>query len=136
MKNKRKTAKYLLPLLLVGLFFLILAPALAQPNLGDDITSELGKVQSRTGLKSLDLPALVGDLIKAALTILGTVFMILILYGGFLWMTAGGNSTQTEKAGKVIRNASIGLIIIIVSYAVTITVFTIILRATSAVPFG
>ncbi len=62
---------------------------------------------------------LVGLIIKAFLSLLGVIFVILIIYGGYLWMTARGNDEQVKKAGDNIRNAVIGLIIIVAAYAIT-----------------
>ena len=49
------------------------------------------------------------------LSFLGTIFVILIIYGGFLWMTARGNEEQSKKAKNIIRDAVIGVIIILAS---------------------
>lgn len=43
----------------------------------------------------------------------GALFMILIIYGGWLWMTAQGKEEQVERAKKIIIGATIGLGIII-----------------------
>jgi hypothetical protein len=65
----------------------------------------------------------ISSVIKTILSILGILFMILLIYGGFLWMTDQGNTTQVEKAKKLITAAVVGLIIILLSYAISIFVF-------------
>ncbi|MFH1187262.1 MAG: hypothetical protein V1688_00180 [bacterium] len=57
--------------------------------------------------------------LKAVLSFLGVVFLGLIIYGGFVWMDARGNSEEVEKAKSIIINASIGLCIILASYAIS-----------------
>ncbi len=74
---------------------------------------------------------IVGAIIGAFLSFLGIIFLCLIIYGGFIWMTSGGNETKVLKAKEILRNAIIGLIIIIASYSITSFVFHSILQATS-----
>jgi hypothetical protein len=65
------------------------------------------------------LPQTIGQIIKFLLSFLGVFFLGLTIYGGFLWMTARGNDTQTTKARDVLQNALIGLIIVLISYGIT-----------------
>lgn len=61
----------------------------------------------------------VGSIIKVILGFLGVVFAVLIIYGGFLWMTAQGNDEQVGKAKKTIVNSSLGLAIVMLAYLIT-----------------
>ncbi len=74
-----------------------------------------------------NLPTTIGDItaiiIKALLGLLGIIFIILMIYAGFLWMTAGGSEEQIKKAINLIRAAVIGLIIVIAAYSITNFVF-------------
>ena len=65
-----------------------------------------------------DIYTTVGVIINSVLSILGVVFLIIIIYAGFLWMTAGGNTEQLGKAKKLLMNAAIGLVIALASYAI------------------
>jgi len=62
---------------------------------------------------------LIGKFIKLLLTLVGSIFLVLVIYGGFLWMTAGGNEEQVTKAKNMIKSATIGLAIILSAYAIT-----------------
>lgn len=57
---------------------------------------------------------------------LGIIFFGMMLYGGFLWMTSQGNEEQTTKAKNIIKNASIGLIIAVSAWAITLLIKNII----------
>ena len=57
-------------------------------------------------------------IVKTILSLLGILFLILIIISGFQWMTAGGNEETIAKARKRIINASIGLGIVILSYSI------------------
>lgn len=65
------------------------------------------------------VPELVGRLIETALGFVGLVMFLIVLYAGYLWMTAQGNEEQIVKAKGMIVNAVIGFIIITAAYAVT-----------------
>ena len=65
----------------------------------------------------------VASIIKVVLGLLGTIFVILMIYAGILWMTAGGNDTQVKKAQNIIQRAVIGLIIVVLAYAITYFIF-------------
>lgn len=76
--------------------------------------------------ENLDLPASADDdvrdtavvIVKYLITFLGIIAVIIILYGGFVWMTAAGSEDRVGKAKKIIIAGIIGLIIIIASFAI------------------
>ncbi|MFH0818769.1 MAG: hypothetical protein V1898_02125 [Patescibacteria group bacterium] len=51
-------------------------------------------------------------------TFLGFGLLILIIYAGFLWMTARGNEEQITKATDIIKRALIGLAIVLLSMSI------------------
>ncbi|NCF74982.1 MAG: hypothetical protein GWO87_00630 [Xanthomonadaceae bacterium] len=61
----------------------------------------------------------IGNIIRVFLSFLGIIFFILVIYGGFIWMTAGGNNDKVETAKKIIINATLGLIIVLSAYVIT-----------------
>jgi amino acid transporter len=65
------------------------------------------------------LPALVGSFIQAAIGLLGVILVVLVIYAGFLWMTAQGNEEKVKKAKQIITQAVIGIILIFAAYAIT-----------------
>lgn len=70
-----------------------------------------------------DVPKLIGQIIGTALSLIGVIFFALMIYGGFLWMTARGNAEDEKKALNTIFGAVIGIIIILSAYALTTFVF-------------
>lgn len=70
-----------------------------------------------------------GKIINAFLGILGIVMVVLVLFGGFLWMTAAGNTEKIDKATKILTNAVVGLIIIIMAYGISYFVINQLLKA-------
>ena len=65
------------------------------------------------------LEAKIGQAIKLVLSMIGVIFLVLMIYGGYIWMMARGNESETQKAKTIIQNSLIGLIIIIAAYAIT-----------------
>lgn len=70
-------------------------------------------------LANNSLPVVIGNLIRAALGVLGIIVVVIIVYAGFVWMTSAGNPDRIARAKKTLRNAAIGLLIILASWAIT-----------------
>ncbi len=65
------------------------------------------------------LTEIVGGIINVFLGFLGIVFLVLLLYAGFSWMTAQGDETKIKKARDMITNAIVGLIIVVAAFAIS-----------------
>lgn len=59
------------------------------------------------------LPLLVGNFINIAFDLLGIVLLAYLLWGGYTWLTAAGETKKTQEAKDIIKNAIIGIIIIV-----------------------
>ena len=113
--------KPILIILILGTLFLIAINPIFAAVGGGEIGSMLQQVAGPTygtGTPT-GLSVIVGKIISALLVFVGTIFLVLIIYGGFLWMTAGGNEEQIKKARGIITQATIGLIIVLAAYAIT-----------------
>ena len=78
----------------------------------------LGETAGGTGLQD-NLGSSIATIIKTVLALVGTIFLILTIYAGVLWMTAQGEESKVEKAKEIIKASIIGLIIIMSAYAIT-----------------
>jgi len=85
-----------------------------------------------TGSGQEQLTSMIGLIINVLLSLLGIIFLILIIYGGFLWMTSSGNDEQVKKAKTIIKDAVIGLIILLAAYAISRFVVDALIEATGA----
>ena len=70
------------------------------------------------GLGNADLKQTVMNIITYVLGLLGLIAVIMILYGGFTWMTAGGNEDKIDTAKQIISAAAVGLVIILIAWAI------------------
>lgn len=112
--------KYFLPAIVI-IFMILPSTALAgglKNAFGNG--SPLDRVGQGAGVDTDgDLGTVTGRVINAALTLVGIIFLILMVYGGYLWMTARGNEDQVKKAQQVIYGTIIGLVIVMSAYAIT-----------------
>lgn len=84
-----------------------------------------------TGLSGTDLRITIANIIRTAMGLLGIIAVLIILYGGFMWMTAAGNDDRVGKAKQIITAGIIGLLIIITSYAIASFVVSSLVQATA-----
>src|SRR3989339_1528209 len=83
-----------------------------------------------TGLGSRDLKDTITAVLNVLLGFLGIIAVIVILLGGFKWMTAMGNEEKVGEAKKLIGAGIVGLVIILAAYAIAIYVVSTIASAT------
>ncbi len=98
--------------IIFSLTFLLLVPFSTSAGIMNNMNSAAdsgGFDVDETDEKTMS--AVVGTVINAFLSLLGVIFVALIVYGGALWMTDAGNNEQVQKAKKLISHAVIGLII-------------------------
>lgn len=79
----------------------------------------LGAAAGGTGLVSKTLPQYLGGVVGAVLALVGTLFFLLMIYGGLMWMTSAGNEKQSTQAKDLLVAAVIGLLIVFAAYAIT-----------------
>ena len=94
------------------------------------ITSGLQDVGSTIKLSATDPRIIAARIINYALGFLGIILVLIVLYAGYLYMTSGGEAEKTNRAKAMIRNAVIGLIIILSAWAIVRFVIDRLLSAT------
>lgn len=77
-----------------------------------------------------DIRITIATIIRTAMSFLGIIAVLIILYGGFKWMTAGGGEEQVGEAKKIITSGIIGLIIILMAYGIASFVISNLISAT------
>ena len=94
---------------------------------GHDLQGELGLPGDPQG-DGLDI---VLNFINWALGLLGLVAVIYIIIGGYMYLTSGGNEERVDKAKMYIKNAVIGLVVVLLSWAIAFFAFETILNEAS-----
>jgi TRAP-type C4-dicarboxylate transport system permease small subunit len=105
--------------------------SLASVVWGQDLSQEIANKAGYASVTGSSLAETIGRIIKIILGLLGTIFLVLTVYAGFLWMTAAGNDEQTAKALGILKTAVIGLLIILASYSITYFVLDRVFEATT-----
>lgn len=69
-----------------------------------------------------DLKGIVKTILNFFLGFLGFVATIMVIYGGVLYVTSAGNDENVAKAKKILMYAIVGILIILVSFALINTI--------------
>ncbi len=85
-------------------------------NSGSSDTVSLKNPLENAGVT--DVPTLIGKIIDALLGIVGSLALIMFIYGGFTWMLAAGNDSKVEKGRNILAWAVVGLVVIFASYSI------------------
>ena len=106
MKNKKIINVIIISLILVSSIGICFAAELVNP---------LGTTK--------DIPTLIGKIIAGALGVVGSIALLMFIFGGLTWMTSGGNDEKIKKGKQIIVWAVFGIIIIFTSYSLLNLVF-------------
>lgn len=79
---------------------------------------EIGRVYGGEKLKR-DPRELVASYISFALGFISIIFLVLTVAAGFQYMTSGGNAEQASKAASNLKNAIIGLLIVLAAWSIS-----------------
>jgi len=115
----KKYGKYLTSF--AGLSALLSIPMAALGAVGDE------NLQKFTGATNVynDAPGpdslvqWIGKIVGLIISFLGVILVLYIIWAGFIWMTAGGDTKKVDDAKAKIKNAVIGIIIVFAAYAIT-----------------
>lgn len=80
------------------------------------LTNPLGNVTTVQGL--------IQRILTAALGIVGSLALLMFIYGGFTWMLAAGNAEAVKRGKDIFIWATIGLVVIFSSYAIVNFIIT------------
>ncbi|NBS69062.1 hypothetical protein EBT31_09130, partial [bacterium] len=90
-----------------------------QPVYAQDAVDNLDSVGEQSGLGNEDIRLVIARFIRIGLGFLGVIAVCVVLYGGFVWMTAGGDPEKVDRAKRILINGGIGLVIILMSWSIT-----------------
>lgn len=108
-----------------GAGLLLVAPRVFALDVG------LNAVESEIQLGNQDIRTTIASIINVLMGLLGIIAVVIILLGGFKWMTAGGNEDKVGEAKKLIMQGIIGLVIILSAWAIARFVIDSLVSATT-----
>jgi hypothetical protein len=110
----KKIKRYLFITLLLVVFFNFLLTTAA---LASGVTF-MGNPLAGDKPKSIGAETLVGRITKAAIAIVGSLTLVMVVYGGVMWLLASGNEEKVGKAKKILVWSLLGLIVVFSAYAI------------------
>lgn len=102
--------KTIIFILIIGIFFSFADPASAQIG----------------GLTDKPLSEIITGAINWLLGVAASLTILFVIIGGIYYISAAGDDQQMETAKKIITYAIIGLVFIVISYSIVLTVNSII----------
>ncbi|MCG2686924.1 hypothetical protein L6278_02170 [Candidatus Parcubacteria bacterium] len=112
--------KILVIFICIIFLFSVIPPA--QADIFGLIDKQLDYFNDAAGLpkapQGVGLIGIIINIINLVLSFLAIVFIIMILYGGFTYLTASGEAEKSKKALGIIKDSAIGVGIILVSGAI------------------
>lgn len=128
---KKFTSFILLALIVIPVFAISLTANAGSPDnmlwggYEDDI-------QVASGLGNTDPREMAGSVVNIVLGFLGVIAVLIILLGGFKWMTAGGNEDGIGEAKQMISAGVVGLVVILAAFGIAQFVINALYNATGA----
>ena len=89
-----------------------------------------GNVGNTIGLGNRDPRLIAASVINVVLGFLGIIAVVIVLLGGFKWMTAGGNEDKIGEAKGLLSAGVIGLVIVLASWGLAQFVVNLLFNAT------
>lgn len=87
--------------------------------------AQLGSVKPPTaGMSTRTFGEMVIGIVNVALGFVTVIALAVIIYGGFRWMTAGGNEDSVGEAKKILTAGIIGLVIVLIAWVIITFVST------------
>lgn len=103
---------------IVSLGLFLSAPVWAQTGTANN-TSATNVIQLKNPLSANTPQELIGEVINTALGLVGSIALLMFVYGGLTWMTSAGNAEKVKKGRDIILWSAVGLVLIFASYALT-----------------
>lgn len=134
--NNKNSQKLKVSIMAIRLFLMFAFVSLVVPQtcFAANAFSRLRNVVSSKPTYEVDkttqntLTDYIGNIIAVFLGLLGSIFVILIIYSGYTWMTASGNVEKVTKAQHTLKSAVIGLLVLVAVYAMWIFLFAKIVK--------
>jgi hypothetical protein len=117
----------LLSVLFAVLFFTFTFLTVTQAACSQDQINagECLKLDNPLKSKNIDSPqALIGQIINSLFGIIGSLALVMFVYGGLLWMTSAGSAEQVKKGKDIFIWAAVGLVVVFSAYSLVRFVIT------------
>lgn len=128
----KKLVKNLLSFGILSLVFVALG--VIRVNTAGALDVGLNEVSDQIQLGSDDPRKIIARIINTIMLFLGIIAVVILLLGGFKWMTAAGNEESVSSAKKIMAAGVIGLVIVLASWGIAQFVLNQLINATNNTP--
>jgi hypothetical protein len=127
--KKHLLAKQALSLFLLSFIFgafFVLPVLAAQGDITDpsDTPTVTNERKLSNPLGGTSIQSVIGRAINGVMGVVGSLALLMFVYGGLLWMTSGGSQDKVKKGKDIILWSAIGMVVIFGAYALTQFVIT------------
>ncbi|PIR95106.1 hypothetical protein COT95_00505 [Candidatus Falkowbacteria bacterium CG10_big_fil_rev_8_21_14_0_10_37_6] len=98
---------------------------------GDEGSKIADSINEGIMLGDKDPREIAASVINIILGFLGIVAVIIVLAGGFKWMTAGGNQDKVDEAKKLMTAGVVGLVIVLAAFGMAKFIIDALVSATT-----
>ncbi|MBI4133294.1 hypothetical protein HY478_01640 [Candidatus Uhrbacteria bacterium] len=130
LQYKKGRAALLLGACLAVFLFLVVSFFIFTPH-ASALDVGINQVEGEIELGGADIRIVIARIIRVALGFLGVAALLIVLWGGFQWMTAGGDDEKVASAKRTLINGSIGLALILSAFAITQFILNALVAATT-----
>lgn len=129
MQNTRNRKQFFKSFLFGAILTVLFLPFVSSAQTTGDEAAFGGAAVRQSTKAALGNPAekdprdIAASIINIVFGFLGLLAVSLTLYAGYIWMTSQGNPEKIEKAKDILKNAAIGLLIILSAYAIVLFIF-------------
>jgi Zn-dependent protease with chaperone function len=130
-KIKKSLVAFAMFALVISMAFAISTPVLALDS--DNLLwgEQRENIDEKIGLGNEDPRVIAASIINVILGFLGIIAVVIIMLGGFKWMTAGGNEDKIGEAKGLLSAGIIGLVIILASWGLATWIVDLLYQKTS-----
>ncbi|PIR78084.1 MAG: hypothetical protein COU28_03570 [Candidatus Magasanikbacteria bacterium CG10_big_fil_rev_8_21_14_0_10_36_16] len=124
--------KLLFVAVIFGLLFCNITFVHAANSIQDSINAQDQAFAGQGGAKlgnPQDPRIIVANIIRVFLTFVGTLATAYLVYGGYLYMTSAGNETRSGNASKIMLFSTLGILIVLTSYSITLFIYKVYLSS-------
>ncbi|MFA5020741.1 MAG: hypothetical protein WC517_01625 [Patescibacteria group bacterium] len=122
--NHQYLKKSIISIVSLAVIFFIFGASPILASSGDPYAGLITAV-GETGLdKNSNVLVIAGTIVKGVLSLLGVALVLVLIYAGIMWgFLSANDSKKVQTAKDIIKNAIIGLVIVMAAYAITIFIF-------------
>ena len=110
-------------------------PLLIDPNVSAQQDIQFKNTAGFADTDENTISQTIANVIRTVVGFVGVIFVILMVWGGLLWMTSAGNDERVGKAKKMIAAGIIGLVIVLSAYAITALVLATLFTSAVTIEF-